>query len=64
MNSERKNRKGKRSFTGEYIVWGSLSGVILGLIFLDGNIGLGMCLGLCLGLISGAISDARSARQE
>jgi len=64
MKSEIKNKKRKRSCTGEYMVLGVPAGLILGLLFLDGNITMGMGLGLCLGLIIGAIADARAAQQE
>ena len=62
MKSE--NKKQKKSYVGEGVALGLSFGTIAGLLFLNGNIGLGAGLGLCIGLILSAIVDERAARQD
>ena len=58
MENKSRNEKRKKSYMGESIVFGFVLGMIFGLIFMDGNNGIGMALGLCFGVIAGAIIDS------
>ncbi|MDX9850676.1 MAG: hypothetical protein RBT01_09235 [Anaerolineaceae bacterium] len=57
MNNHHKEYQQKFIYLGTGITLGASIGMLVGLIFMDGNISLGLIFGACMGLVFGLLID-------
>lgn len=57
MNSNIQTGKRKNAYMGLGIALGAGIGILIGLLFLDGNIAFGMGIGVAVGMVLGMITD-------
>jgi hypothetical protein len=57
MTENRRDKQQKIYYIGSGIALGAAIGMLLGLLFMDGNISLGLIFGACIGLVFGLLLD-------